>query len=349
LKSRLGQAWRRLWGHNSEPPPEPAGEAGSEPLQALSRRVFVINIDPVMDKTSGMRLSRLMNWRDIDELIAGYTLDVAEFSGGLVDYRVAGRVNVDDFPLKADRFCYNPKSYLAVVNKQATAHPQDRVDYALLLAQHHLDQRVEAGEFDEVWIFGAPYFGFLESTMAGKGAFFVNGGPVPGSLCERKYVIMGFSYERGVGEMLEDLGHRAESTLARLFHSEVFLAWTYNRNRMPRIIGRSSLNLFERFLCFDQVAPGRANVGTVHYAPNSTRDYEWGRQSLVVSCADDWYEFPNMPYTPRMRTMTARDWGGGDIRLHHRWWLAHLPREAGSLGGIRNNWWHYIVDPNKVK
>jgi len=27
-----------------------------------------------------------------------------------------------------------------------------------------------------------------------------------------------------------------------------------------------------------------------------------------------------------------------------RWWLDHLPKNAGSTGGFYNNWWHYIVD-----
>ncbi len=353
LRTRLGKAWsllmERLRGSSPSPEPLPPGKAGNETLEPLSRKVLVINIDPLMDRTNGMRLTQLMGWREIDELIAGYTLDVAECSGGLVDYRVVGRVDVDEFPLKADRFCYTPRSYLAVINQEAKAHPHDRVDYTSILSQHHLDGRVESGEVDEVWIFGGPYFGFLESTMAGKSAFYVNGGPVAGSFCRRKYVIMGFSYERGVGEMLEDLGHRAESTLARLFRSEAFLAWTYNRNRTPRTVSLSSINLFERFLLFDQIAPGRANVGTIHFAPNSTRDYEWGRPNPVLSCADDWRTFPDLPYPPRTRKMTARDWGDGDVRLHHRWWLAHLPRSAGSLGGIRNNWWHYLIDPNHMK
>jgi len=30
---------------------------------------------------------------------------------------------------------------------------------------------------------------------------------------------MGFNYERGVGEMLEDLGHRAESILSHVFEA----------------------------------------------------------------------------------------------------------------------------------
>ncbi|HEY7033357.1 MAG TPA: hypothetical protein VH482_18595 [Thermomicrobiales bacterium] len=43
--------------------------------------------------------------------------------------------------------------------------------------------------------------------------------------------------------------------------------------------------------------------------------------------------------------MTA-DWGNGDQRGHHLWWLSHLPRAEGETDGVSNNWWTYIVDPN---
>jgi len=161
-------------------------------------------------------------------------------------------------------------------------------------------------------------------------------------------VIMGFSYERRIGEMLEDLGHRAETTLAHLFRSDDFWKWAYDRERTPKTTEVSALNLLERFLCFDQIAPGKSNVGTLHYAPNSPADYEWGVATPVPSCADDWYQFPNLPDPPNYRTMTAQDWGGGDIRAHHKWWLKHLPRVAGRTNGISNNWWKYIIDPNNV-
>ena len=47
-----------------------------------------------------------------------------------------------------------------------------------------------------------PYSGCWESTMAGKGAYDCNSPPVPGVDCPRIFVMMGFNYERGVGEML---------------------------------------------------------------------------------------------------------------------------------------------------
>jgi hypothetical protein len=140
---------------------------------------------------------------------------------------------------------------------------------------------------------------------------------------------MGFNYERGVGEMLEDFGHRTESIMAKVFE---------------RTHGEA--NLWERFCRYDQKYPGRAEVGNVHFAPNSQRDYDWGNPRLVPSRCDTWYRFPNLSGEPRIVTCT--EWGNGDIRKHHVWWLRHLPHVVGETNGISWNWWEYVVDPNRV-
>jgi hypothetical protein len=102
-------------------------------------------------------------------------------------------------------------------------------------------------------------------------------------------------------------------------------------------------NLFDRYARYDIVAPGQANVGLLHFAPNSVRDYDWGNPTRVQSCCDDWFQFPNLPSPPKYRTVTCQDWGSGDIRLHHKWWFKHLPKVAGHTHGILNNWWHYFI------
>jgi len=140
---------------------------------------------------------------------------------------------------------------------------------------------------------------------------------------------MAFNYERGVGEMLENFGHRVESTMSRVYQ------------RMSR--GR---DMWARFTLYDRVAPGRAQCGNVHFAPNSTRDYDWGNPRPVPCYCDDWDTYPSLP--SRMRTVTGAEWGNGDARLHHLWWLSHLPHFQGETGGILNNWWAYIIDPNLV-
>ena len=166
--------------------------------------------------------------------------------------------------------------------------------------------------------------------MIGRGADFCNSNPGEGISCGRRCVVMGFNYQRGVGEMLESFGHRAESMLARAFGR-----W--------RDWGGYGNHAWDRFTAYDAVAPGRAGCGTLHFAPNSVRDYDWGNPTPVWSTCDAWPAFPRAPERPRR--VDCREWGAGDIRAHHRWWLAHLPRSAGQIDGVRNHWWSYLVEP----
>jgi hypothetical protein len=167
--------------------------------------------------------------------------------------------------------------------------------------------------------------------MVGDEAYFCNSDPVAGVRCARRFVVMGFNYERGVGEMLESFGHRVESMLAKAFGS-----W--------REWGGREDHAWDRFTAYDLVAPGRSGCGNVHFAPNSSRDYDWGNPRPVPSTCDAWPSYP-FEGEPRPRLVDCREWGNGDTRAHHKWWLAHLPRAAGETDGARNNWWSYVVEP----
>jgi hypothetical protein len=182
-----------------------------------------------------------------------------------------------------------------------------------------------------VWWFGFPYSGFYESRMAGPGAFWCNG-PALDDLdqCERCFVIMGFSYERGVGEMLESMGHRVESIMERVFSGV-----------------SAEANLWGHFTRYDERAPGKAEVGTVHFAPNSQRDYDWGNPRPVLSRCRVWDNYPDLSGDAVM--VDCQEWGNGDILLHHRWWLSHLPCREGEVYGISHNWWRYVIDPQQVR
>ena len=132
-----------------------------------------------------------------------------------------------------------------------------------------------------------------------------------------------------MGEMLESYGHRAESILAEVFRP------------VP-----ASANLWKRFTRYDKAAPGQAEVGNIHFAPNSRKDYDWGNPQPVLSRSRTWRSFPNL--SGEAERMDSREWGGGDIRAHHRWWFSLLPHAQGESMGISNNWWAYIIDPNLV-
>ncbi|CAG0928361.1 hypothetical protein TFLX_00878 [Thermoflexales bacterium] len=302
----------------------------TEPVQVLSPRVLVVVFDPVWDRQTGQRLSQApetAHWNRVDDLLAGYLADVEECSGGLVKYQVVERITLDHFPVKEDQFVYDGASYLQAL-RTGRYHAPDWMDYGRVLNELRLLQRVEQGDCDEVWFFGAPGFGFYESRMAGRGAFWCNAPACENTeSCHKRFVMMGFSYERGVGEMLEDLGHRAESILH------------YRWRTVP-----DRANLWKVFSRYDQVAPGQAEVGMMHWAPNSVRDYDWGNSRVVSTRADDWLNFPNL--TGEIKTLNCSAWGKGDIRAHHKWWFTRLPKAPGRTNGVANQWWRYVIDVN---
>jgi hypothetical protein len=307
----------------------PLGEAVSQRI--LQPRVLLISFNPIISLEGGRRLTEVLGWRNVDELCREYIADLRECSRGFLEYRIVQRIAVDSWPRKIDGFRYDGNTFLQCWRSQSGFHDPDSVDYGAILEDFDLLARVESGQIDEVWLFGFPYAGFYESLMVGPKAVWCNAPPMPrNDGISRRFVIMGFNYERGVGPMLESFGHRVESHLKH----------TWRRRR-------GEDNLWERFIRYDQVAPGQANCGWMHYAPNSLIDYDWGNTTVVRSNCDDWLNFPDFQGT--WREVDCRDWGNGDMRAHHRWWFKRLPNAPGDTHGISNNWWLYGVDPNAVR
>lgn len=307
--------------------PESSARDQPEPVQP---RVLMIVHDPVIPFEGRRRLHEVLNWQDPAALAQQYIADVEAASYGYANYQIVDKIEVDTFPVKEDGFAYDADSYLFRWRSRTGFHHPDTLDYNRLLAAYGVIQRVNLGQIDEVWLFGFPYAGYYESRMVGADAFWCNAPPLYDRECRRRFVVMGFSFERGPGEMLENLGHRAESILAQVYRQK-----------------RGEDNLWERFTRHEKTHPGRAECGTVHFAPNSDRDYDWGNRRLVRSRCDDWFNFPHFQGTTR--SVNCEEWGNGDIRYHHLWWLGHMPHISGKTNGILNNWWAYIVDPNLVR
>lgn len=308
-----------------------APDSPDEPPQLTALKTLVIVYDPVVEPVSGKKLSEYMHWNRVEDLAKGYMSDVLQVSGGLVRHQIVQRIDVDAFPAKADGYVYSAEAYLNVLRGVTPPYMPQEADYYAIIKRFDILQRVAKEEIDEVWVFNFPHAGFYESIMGGPGAFWCNAPPLRGTeASKRRFVIMGFSYERGVGEMLENLGHRAESIMEKTFE---------------KLTGDD--NLWKRFTRYEQTHPGHAALGNVHFAPNSERDYDWNNPSRVMSECDDWRDnFPN--FKGVVRPVTAADWGNGDIREHHKWWMSHFPKVAGRKNGIHNNWWQYIMNPNQV-
>ncbi|MCX6057308.1 MAG: hypothetical protein NTW69_04040 [Chloroflexi bacterium] len=308
--------------------PKPPTDSITEPAQITKSKVLLIVYDPLM--TSGVTLSQQQTWYRTADLITSFMLDLMQISAGMVRYEIVQRVDLDEFPAKTDGFRYTPQTYINVLRGTVPLHMPQEVNYHAIISKFNILQRVARNEIDEVWLFGFPHAGFYESIMGGPGAFWCNAPPLKNTdASKRRFVIMGFSFERFVGEMLEAYGHRAESIMEKTF------------NKLS-----GDANLWKRFTQYEKIAPGKAACGNIHFAPNSQQDYDWNNPGMVRSECYDWQlNFPN--FKGDVRVVGPSEWGG-EIREHHKWWLNHFPRVAGRKNGIHNNWWQYVAAPHNV-
>jgi len=342
LKNLFGCGSSTASGGTTTPIPE---DNTTEPARIITARVLLVVYDPIMDPVSGIKLSEKLGWNRVDSLVNEFITDLLTLSAGLARYQIVQRIELNEFPELTDGFRYDATTYMNVHNRTAVPHKPMMVNYQKILTGLNILPRIASRDIDEVWIFNFPYGGFYESVMGGAGAFWCNANPLADTAgCQRKFIIMGYSYERAIGEMLEAFAHRVESLVAKAFKCQDFVAWAYQPNRVPATVG-ADLNPFQRYLCFDQIAPGQSGLGTIHYTPNSVLEYEWDNPRQVMSSCYDWLNYPN--FQGDIRQVGPDEWGS-NLRSHHEWWLKHLPRVAGRSKGIANNWWQYIMDPNLV-
>lgn len=328
------------------PPPQVAHN--QEPLHV---KVLVLEFNPLIPgklhspndpgaPPKGLR--EVANWNDPILLAQGYMQDICDASGGYLQYDIVDWLVVRRFQKKQDGFVYTPAQYMQCLKGgtrgNADWHQPDGIDYPHMVDEFNLVPLVESGVIDEVWMMGLPYFGYWESCMVGKDAFYVNGGVYDKVPCKRRFVVMGFNCERGVAEMIHDLTHRTEATMSRVYGGWKVDQLTSN---------------WARFAA-NQKQSGIAAVGTCHYPPNAEHDYDYANPRMVVCTADDWLHYPDL--TGRQRTLNCEEWctphknrdGNPDYhRNFQRWWFTHLPKAPGvNADGRLNNWWEYVYNFN---
>jgi len=317
---------------------------GNEPKTI---RVAVVNFDPHCPGYGNRRTHDVFGWNDPMTLTFDYVADLLECSGEWANYRIDSWFDADYHPHFRDGFQYSPDDYVyAWTNHETEPMHEGQADYVRLLTDpsypHNqpttLADRIANDEIDEVFFFDGPgAVGFWEASMAGPSPFFVNGGTYQIPEAGRNFVIMGFNYERGVDCMLEDFCHRTECVMSRVYPSPNWWFPTY-----------PPIHNWDAFRMFDVIEPDKAACGICHYAPNSESDYDWGNPRYVWSTCDDWlYNWPNLAGEITRRWVNCEEWGNGDMRLHHIWWLEHLPKAQGINPDSRqNNWWKYTCDFN---
>ncbi|MEW6745266.1 MAG: hypothetical protein AB1486_21140 [Planctomycetota bacterium] len=301
----------------------------------LRPRVFVINYDPLLrppGQDRHRRLHELGGWADPHVLASRYTEDLRRASGGYLRYEIEGWIDVDGYPKKVDSFQYDDESYWKA-RETGEWHDPDGMDYEWLIEEWQLSDQVRQGTIDEVWVFGAPYFGYYESRMVGPGAYECNSPGIKDERSGRLYVIMGFNYERGVAEMIHDLGHRLEATMSHVYEP-LGGPWRAEGLRTD----------WERFSALEIYHPGRAGVGNCHFPCNGESHYDYDNARAVTSFAEDWLSYPDL--TGRRSLVSAATWDAKDRHLAYMHWLfTHLPRAPGrNEEGMLCNWWEYLAN-----
>jgi hypothetical protein len=300
---------------------------------AISPRVLLYVYDPIMETRGGQRMHTAYGWDDPVELAAGVVHDLRTSSHGLLRNRIVDTQIVDAYPYFEDGFRYDDESFDR--DWEARTPHASHFDYARFIADAGIAPRIRSGDIDEVWVYGFPYTGMWESTMAGDGGYWCNSGPVSGVPSERLFVVMGFNYERGVAEAIHSYGHRVESMMVHTYGT-----WRANQD-----------NSWNRFTLLEKDAPGLGGVGSVHFPVNGESDYDWGNPRFVQSNADDWYHYPD--FQGITRSINDREWSplGIDVQRDYlNWWYDHMPHMPGrGPDYFLNSWWRYIADPEQFK
>ncbi len=320
--------------HGSEQSSE-GNKSGSDSPKRVN--VIVINFDPVLKTRGNLKLHQHMKWSDPWRLTDKMVEEAKLTSHGFVEYNVVDRIDYDGFPKFRDGFTYTEESFLDMWEKDRNKADKAMTSFEWLFEKFGLPEKIKGKNISEIWLWGAPYFGWDElhwKTPGDKIAYqtenpwFYRPYDIPD--VGRTVWVMGWNYERGEGEMLESYCHRIESVLSLTVGQGV---WDPKHN---------TNNIWNQFSRVDKDFAGQAEVGTVHYAPNSVSDYDWSNTNKVWTYADDWLSYPRLPRQKKLLNAASGGWGG--ITGHHLWWMTRIPHNPGSTGGFYDNWWQYIAN-----
>lgn len=222
-------------------------------------------------------------------------------------------------------------------------------DYDYIINKYNLEERRNNNEFDEVWLLNSdPIYptSIYESLIAGNNAYWMNGESI--YLNCKNFKIMNISIARR-DVNLESFGHATESILSNVFTTRYN---SYEKDSLTNF-DINDLNLWERFTLNNYASPGYASVGNMHFAPNSSDDYDWQNQSNVNSSYDEWNNYPNI--TGKTTYVNSSIWVPytnnlfSAARMHHRWWFSLIPHTEGrTKDGYSNNWWEYLSTEDYV-
>lgn len=281
----------------SDEPPNAGRGAGTVPVwnphksapghPPLTIRVLVLNYDPIVPAEGHRRLSEVFRWGDPAKMATAYKEALEYASGGYLRFDIVEWRNLNEIYAQENGQRYTIEEY--VRNRRAGKGWREKgamADYPRLLREQNVPPAVDDGRVDEVWIFSDHFFGLWEASMAGPGAFFINGGVYPQVPSRRPFAFYGFNYERGVAEMLDhvnvDVGIRLKGIATAV---QIVVLHDINVSQVFEVVrgnfktGKEIINL-NRF-----VRPGLNRVVLVH-ADNGAKEATLRVAEIVIKNRD---------------------------------------------------------------
>ncbi|MCX7921256.1 MAG: hypothetical protein N3B21_04430 [Clostridia bacterium] len=361
-------------------------------LAKTDYKALVLIYDPIM--TDGKRCHEKYHtqspyWGMPDDAVNVFKEDIKKLSGGTVNLDLTIR-RVNDFPPVSSGTKYTPSTYEAWMNGGTKLGGP--ANYTQIVQDQGLANLVNSGQMDMVFFFAPNESASLaETTVIGSTPFYSNGALVTIPNCKNFYLFSFSTYcDMGQG-LFHIVGHSVECAFSKVYDNGLHISRNWpDRNAVKLYVDNTNyprdnftsidrnIDDFELFLTTGTVnygypelnsngswtdiaalaIPGRANVGTIHNAPNSSGNYDYGGldgNEYEVDCyADDWYTYPN--FTGKHRIMNSSDFGAWydytksppklerDERAFSHFWYGHLPKNPGTHDGILNNWWQYVFD-----
>ncbi|OGK23453.1 hypothetical protein A3C25_02180 [Candidatus Roizmanbacteria bacterium RIFCSPHIGHO2_02_FULL_38_11] len=276
---------------------------------SIERSIYLLNFNPIIESAGGVKLTEYKQWNDPDQITNALIPLFPQVSNSYVSYRIQERQEVDGIYVKPDGYQYTDESYLACIDRTGPCHSPDIIDYQRLFNDYNICSK----NVDEVWLWGGPYFGYFEYN--------------PVAYCGRTTFVMGFNYERGMGEALHNFGHRMEFVgINRVGDGN----WQQNE-----------ANEWNKFSLID------GHCGNIHYPPGTivgSEEYMYNKATSVNSDCEGYLSYPTGPFP--VQSLTCNSWGCSQ-EGYVQWWLNHIPHNTSTtvINGktLYNNWWKYYV------
>jgi hypothetical protein len=279
-----------------------------------TRNVLLLIFNPILESKNSVRLNSYFNWSNPDSITAQLLSRFPVISHGYLTYNVVERQELDGYFVKQSGYEFTDDTYLTCMQNPSTCN-SELINYQRLFTYYDICNK----NVDEVWLWGAPYFGYHEFE--------------PVNFCGKTQFVMGFSYERQFDEAIHDFGHRMEFVAnARVGNGN----WQQNE-----------INDWNKFSLIN------GHCGNVHYPPGSSvpqDEYIYNKSTPVTTDCEGYANYPDGPFIPTSITCSA--WGctqGGYIS----WWLSHIPARTGTattldFKTVYNNWWKYFAFYNET-